>query len=448
MHNARKTIVVIDDDRLFCDAVSEYLGSDVFEVLCTHTAADGLSLCARMKVDVVMLDQKLPDGDGHALCPSILSHNDRTKIIFMTAYPSFENAIAAIRNGAYDYLSKPFEPEQVRLAIERSLRTIELENIEQFEQYKNSIESKDAVLIGDHRSMLELRALVGLAAASDAPVLITGETGTGKTIVARAIHYAGGTKGAPFVSINCSSLPENLVEAELFGSEKGAFTGAVTKRGIFEMAEGGTLLLDEIGEMPLHLQSKLLSVLEDKKIRRLGGGAARPISVRIIAATNKDMEQALKMKAFRADLFYRLSVVRIHIPPLRDRRQDIAALCRYFIEQMAGDRDFTVADSEHAALSEYNWPGNVRELKNVLERAILLQEGPGLRPSQVLGETFAPPVSSALERKTDFATLEEVERRHIACALEVHSGNYSRTARSLGISLSTLRRKVKGYGLK
>jgi DNA-binding NtrC family response regulator len=447
MHNARKTILVIDDDRLLCDAVSEYLRSDTVEVLRTHSAADGLAFCARKKVDVVLLDQKLPDGDGHALCPSILNHNDQTKIIFITAYPSFDNALAAIRNGAYDYLSKPFELDQLRLTIEHALRTIELEGVEQLQKYRSSKESEEAVLIGGHGAMAELRNMVRLAASTDAPVLVTGETGTGKTIVARAIHYGGAPSAAPFISLNCSSLPENLIEGELFGSEKGAFTGAVTKKGIFEMAEGGTLLLDEIGEMPLHLQSKLLSVLEDKKIRRLGGETIRPVDVRVIAATNKDLDNALTMKTFREDLYYRLSVLRIHIPPLRERKEDIPELCKYFVKKMAREEELNIPDSEMPLLSDYHWPGNVRELKNILERAVLLQRGPLLSPSELLGKNSCSgePIH---KRSVDLLPLSEVERGHITYALRLHSDNYTKTARSLGISLSTLRRKVKEYGLK
>ncbi len=448
VHSARKVILVIDDDRLFCDAVSDYLRSDALEVLKAHTGADALDLCACRKLDIVLLDQKLPDGNGYSFCPGILKHNDQVKIIFITAYPSFENAVTAIRNGAYDYLSKPLDMDALRLVIEHSLRTIELEKVEQLQKYWNAKESEGTVIVGGNGSLSEVQRLIEVAAGSDAPVLITGETGTGKTAVAKAIHYNAPINSAPFVGINCASLPEHLVEVELFGCEKGAFTGAVTKKGIFEVAEGGTLLLDEIGEMPIHLQPKLLGVLEDRKVRRLGSETLRPIDVRIIAATNKDLGLALEKKTFREDLYYRLSVIRIHVPPLRERREDIPLLCEHFIEEMAKDRDIRIQEAEMEILKDYAWPGNVRELKNILERAVLLERGTELRPSKLLGETLVRSAETSPDKTAKLVTLKEVENRYLKYAFETLSRNYTRTARSLGISLSTLKKKVKEYGLK
>jgi transcriptional regulator with PAS, ATPase and Fis domain len=292
--------------------------------------------------------------------------------------------------------------------------------------------------------------LVDLAAAADAPVLITGETGTGKSVVARSIHYKDPSHKKVFICLNCASLPENLIEAELFGCEKGAFTGAVAARkGIFELAEGGTLFLDEIGAMPLHLQSKLLGVLEEKKIRRIGGESIKPVDVRIIAASNTDLENAIEQGAFREDLYYRLSVIRIHIPPLRDRREDIPELCGYFIHTMAPERHVDLPDSELARLMDYEWPGNVRELKNVLERSLILQKGTALRPSEFLNVDFSASSASSYSapRGNGVSSLEEVEREHIRHALDAFAGNYTRTARALGISLSTLKRKLRSYGL-
>ena len=258
-----RTFLVIDDDKVFCDAVKDYFSSKTVEVLTAHSGSGGLAVCSQRKVDVVLLDQKLPDVQGHTLCPSILKQNDQTKIVFITAYPSFDNAVEAIKLGAYDYLSKPFELEQLGLAIEKAFRTLDLETVEQFEKYRSQKESEEAVIIGGDGGLSEILQLVDLAASSEAPVLITGETGTGKDLVARTIHYRSPFRRAAFIEINCAAFPESLIEAELFGHEKGAFTGAVTsKKGVFEMAEGGTLLLNEIGEMPLNLQSKLLSVLE------------------------------------------------------------------------------------------------------------------------------------------------------------------------------------------
>jgi DNA-binding NtrC family response regulator len=445
----KKKLLIIDDDRIFCETVKDYLTGDTLEVLTAHTAREGLDACSGRKVDVVLLDQNLPDGEGHTLCPAILKYNDQTKIIFATAYPSFENAVKALKAGANDYLSKPFELEELNLAVSRAFRTLELEQVEQVQNYQAAKAGGEAVIIGEG-CLAETVRLVERAATSASPVLITGETGTGKTLIAKVIHYKSAASKAPFISINCAALPENLIEAELFGYEKGAFTSAITaKRGIFEMAEGGTLFLDEIGEMPPHLQTKLLSVIEDKQVRRLGSESVRPVNVRVVAATGIDLEQGLG-KTFRKDLYYRLSVIRIHIPPLRERRECIPLLCDHLLRQLTG-REIKINDHELSRLKTYDWPGNVRELKNILERAVILQSGSELLPSELLGKTndrdhrgTDAPSSS---REGDIATLEEIEKNHIQHALNSLSGNITRTAKVLGISLSTLKRKIKDYDL-
>lgn len=441
----------MDDDRTFCHAVRDYLNSGMIEVLCVHTAADCLDVCSRTKVDVVLLDQKLPDKEGHTLCPSILKFNEQAKIIFTTAYPSFENAVKAIRAGAYDYLSKPFELEELRLAVNQALRILDLEKVEQLQNFKNEREIEETVLVGGRGGLEEIQRMVDVAAFVDAPVLITGETGAGKNVVARSIHFTGPLKKAPFISMNCSAIPENLIEAELFGYAKGAFTGATAERkGIFEMAEGGTLFLDEIGEMPMHLQSKLLGVLEDKKIKRLGADSIRQVDVRIIAATSIDLEGAITRSTFRKDLYYRLSVVKIHIPPLRERRTDIPELCTYLIKKIGRGREVSLSDREMKRLMEYDWPGNVRELKNILERAVILQKGPDIRPSDLLcpiSGVSVLPVRKNVDENGHPVTLGGMEEGHIRNVLSGFSGNYTRTAKALGISLTTLKRKLKRYGL-
>ena len=439
-HKVKKTLLVIDDDRVFGEAVRDYLSSDAVEVLLAHKAADGLTLCSLRKIDVVVLDQQLPDGEGHTLSPEILKFNEQTKIIFSTAYPSFENAVRAIRSGAYDYLSKPYDLEELALAVKQALRTLELEKVEQVMVYQSKHEKEGVVIIGG-QGLADVLQLIEIAAFTDSPVLITGETGTGKNIVAKSVHYKSKADKAPFISINCASLPENLIEAELFGYEKGAFTGAMNaKKGLFEMAEGGTLFLDEIGEMPMHLQSKLLSAIEDRAIRRLGGTTAKPVNVRIMAATNHELELTLG-KSFRKDLYYRLSVILIHLPPLRDRTGDIPALCTHLLKSITG-HSLEVPERELVQLMKYDWPGNVRELRNILERAVLLQKGAVIEPSELLGE----PVHSSFgetQNGEDLHTLEEVENRHIRLVLDRFSSNYTRAAKALGISLSTLKRKLK-----
>jgi DNA-binding NtrC family response regulator len=445
----KKTLLVIDDEKVFCNNVRDYLESDRLEVLTAHTGAEGLSVCASKKVDVVLLDQKLPDGEGHSLAPAILEKNEQAKIIFITAYPSFENAVAAVRLGAHDYLSKPFDIDELKLTVENTLRTLDLERVEQVQIYARNKDREASVVVGSSDGFADVVRLVDSAAAMDAPVLITGETGTGKNLIAKTIHYRGPLAQSAFVSINCAALPENLIEAELFGHEKGAFTGASgAKKGLFEIAEGGTIFLDEIGDMPLHLQSKLLSVLEDKTLRRIGSTAVTPVNVRIVAATNADLESALG-KTFRKDLYYRLSVVRIHIPPLREHREDIPSLCGYLLSQIAKGRHVEIPDAEIEKLKEYEWPGNVRELRNILERALFLQKGEVLEPSRLLAKQPvaakpAPQASSPAEVKS----LAQVEQEFIQCTLSALSGNLTQTAKALGISISTLKRKLKEYGLK
>ncbi len=449
---SRKILLVIDDEKVFCDTVKDYLESDSLEVLAAHSGAEGLEVCAGRKVDVVLLDQKLPDGEGHALAPSLLERNEQAKIIFITAFPSFENAVKAVRSGAHDYLSKPFDPEELKLTVGNALRTLDLERVEQLHRYEREKEREEAVIVGREGGLAEVARLVEAAAGTDAPLLITGETGTGKNLVAKAVHYKSPFSRGAFIGINCAALPESLIEAELFGHEKGAFTGAVAaKKGVFEMADGGTLFLDEIGEMPFHLQSKLLSAIEDKMVRRIGGTAAKQVDARVIAATNTELEQTLG-KTFRKDLYFRLSVVRIHIPPLRERRGDIPALCSYLVKNIGRGREVRLADSEVSKLANYDWPGNVRELKNVLERAMFVRKGAELQPSLLLEKTGSGVVTKTAPGRNNegagIKTLEESEKELIRSAFAQLSGNLTRTAKALGISLSTLKRKIKEYGLK
>ncbi len=443
-----KTLLVIDDDKLLCDTISRSVSHPDLKILTAHRGHQGIDICRNEQVDAVLLDQKLPDANGVDLCHTIMQSNDRTKIIFITAYPSFSNAVEAIKAGAYDYLSKPFELDALNLALSKAMRTIELEQFEQVSQYKYRVESRQTMLIGDRQGLKKIQGLIDLAAASNSPVLITGETGTGKSLVAKAIHYSSQKPETPFIDINCAALAENLIEAELFGYEKGAFTGAVTaSKGIFEMAENGTLFLDEIGEIPKHLQSKLLGVLDDKKIRRIGSQSLKPVNVRILAATNANLEDGIKKNLFRQDLYYRLSVIRIHIPPLRKRIEDLPLLTSHFVSQITKDRSISIPEEEIEAMSGYPWPGNVRELRNIIERAVLLRKDNHIRPSQLLepvppSPPFPQTPSPQIAPKMDL-TLKEMEEAHIQHTLARLSYNYSQTARVLGISRSTLMRKIK-----
>ncbi|MFA5354617.1 MAG: sigma-54 dependent transcriptional regulator [Thermodesulfovibrionales bacterium] len=445
MLNKKRTLLIIDDDTLFCDAMLEHF-SPRMNVFTAHTGKAGMQVCSEKRVDLVLLDQNLPDCEGYTLCPSILHYNEQTKIVFISAHPSFENAVNAVRSGAYDYLSKPLELEELTLTIDNALKTLALEKAVQIEDYKNRRKGEEAVLTG--KGLAEVLTLIDRAAAVDAPILITGETGTGKNVLARTIHNRSPLDKEAFISVNCAALPENLIEAELFGHEKGAFTGATSvRRGVFEMAEGGTLFLDEIGEMPLHLQSKLLSVLEDKRIKRLGGETSRPVDVRIIAATNAEIEGLLG-KSFRADLYYRLSVVRIHIPSLRERKEDIPDLCAFFLKHLAPGEELAIPGAEMERLMGYDWPGNVRELKNIIERAFILRREGELRPSELISHSRPSPYPNGAGTETAVIPLHEVEKKHILRAFHSLSENLSRTAQALDISLSTLKRKLKDYGVK
>jgi DNA-binding NtrC family response regulator len=454
MNAIEKQLLIIDDDRLLCDAVREAVVALNVEVTVAHCAADGLALCKSKSIDIVLLDQKLPDADGMDYCEPILKCRDHTKIIFITAYPSFENAVQAIKIGAYDYLSKPFEVGELRLAVTQAIRTLDLEQIEQVQQYKSKQESDHTILVGHQGGLRQVRRLVDLAAGNHAPVLITGETGTGKTLAAKAVHYSAGNTGLPFIGVNCAAIPENLMEAELFGYEKGAFTGAVAaKKGIFEMAAGGTLFLDEIGEIPRHLQSKLLGVLDDHQIKRLGGQSFKPVQVRVVAATNADLEKAIQGGQFREDLFYRLGVVRIHVPALRERIGDLPDLCHHFIHKIAPDHPVVLDPSELLAMSQYAWPGNVRELRNVIERAILVRQGRRIHPSHLLGTDGAAVHATNHSNTKPYGsesvimTLKELEADHICRTLNRLDNNYTHTAKALGVSRSTLMRKIKSFQL-
>jgi len=456
-----KTLLIVDDDPVFSKYISRYLSEHGLEILAAHTGKEALSLCSRHWVDLVLLDQRLPDIKGVELCKSFLAHNDQCKIIFITAYPSFDNAVSAIKEGAYDYLSKPFELEQLELILDHALRALSLERVEQVQQYQSLRESQETVLIGRHKGLAEVQEFVNVAASYSTPVLITGETGSGKGLVARSIHFSGRYQSGPFISVNCAALSANLIESELFGHEKGAFTGAQeAKKGVFEMAGGGTLFLDEIGTLPLYLQSKLLGVLDAKEIRRVGGESAKPVDVRIVAATNMDIEEAVKNQTFREDLYFRLNVLRIHVPPLRDRLYDIPELCHHFARQISKDSRTVLPEEELEKMKNYSWPGNVRELQNVIERAFILRKTHKLYPSELLetaknsnksivsvsADTSPADPGDETERAS-LVTLPEMEKHHIRRTLEAYAGNRSQAAQSLGIARATLLRKIKTYNL-
>lgn len=437
-----RAVLVVDDDRLLGTVIRDALKPAGLVVTPVHDAAAAREAVARLTFDVIILDQCLPDGEGATLCSELLRANEHAKIIFITAFPSYEHAVKALRAGAWDYLNKPFELDELVRSVQRALGTARLERAERLDALQ-----RGAALVSrtDRAALTAAHDLVRAAAPTDASVLITGETGTGKNRVARLIHQLSQRHAGPWVALNCAALPEQLIEAELFGWERGAFTGAEGAReGLLELAAGGTLLLDEIGEMPLQMQSKLLSVLEDCEFRTLGGRQARRTDVRVIAATNADIDERVAAKQFRADLFYRLNVVRIALPPLRERVGDLPGLCEDLLARLTpGATPPPLGPHELARLAAYPWPGNVRELRNVLERSLILHREV-LRPSEFLAPGSLPPQRDALfPDDGEDPTLEQMERRLMQRALVRSQGNLSEAARALGISLSTLKRRVK-----
>lgn len=440
----KATILLVDDDSLLCDALKEYLERDGYYVLIANTLHGAMDHCTRESIDLVLLDEKLPDGDGSAACSDIIHHNPGVKILFITGYPSFEHALCALRQGAHDYLAKPFELEHLLLVMTRLLQVSRLEHLERVETYRTDNDQRRTMLVGGSKAMEGIRSSIALAAQSDVPVLVTGETGTGKTVVARAVHLASHRRQNAFLSISCANLPENLVEAELFGWEKGAYTGAVQARGgLFEFANGGTVFLDEIGDMPLSLQPKLLTVLDDGEVRRVGGVRTKRLNVRVIAATNVDLRRATDVGAFRRDLYFRLNVLEIAIPPLREHPEDIPALCDHFL-RMKCHRDNVrqLAAEEYERLVDHNWPGNIRELHNVIERS-WITDASELRPSRFLDKTHARtegPAAEQLDSTTLYpresnTRLASLEKGHIRETLAACDGNRTRAAALLGVSL-------------
>jgi DNA-binding NtrC family response regulator len=413
---------------------------------------------------VVLSDLRLPDGDGFGVLNAAKDADPQLPVIVMTAFGGIQDAVTAMKAGAMDFLAKPVDPDHLLLLVERALAQRRL--ISEYMLLKEELAARRGAptIIGEAASMRQLSLAVQRAAATDATVLIEGESGTGKELFARAVHALSERANGPFVAINCAAIPEGLLEAELFGYERGAFTGAVQRKlGKFEMANRGTLFLDEIGDLPLPLQAKILRVLEDKRFERVGGTQSLQVDVRVVAATNRQLKAAVAARQFREDLYFRLSVFPIDIPPLRDRGGDIEILARHFIERFCRDvkkRPMQLADGALDALLRYRWPGNVRELQNCIERAVILADGDTIHPRHlnlsfheaVNGEALADPwaavdVSGTLADATR-RVLIEVERRKIVAALAETGGQKPKAADQLGVSYKTLLQKMKDLKLE
>jgi len=442
-------ILIIDDDEFVTESLSEFLSMNEYNSIIAQTGETGLKHFEMYHPPIVLLDQELPDKRGLDVCRDILELDPFVKIIFITAHASIRYAVDAMQTGAFNYLPKPFSLEELLISIQMASKSLQLEGKLKAQEYENKRKRTGAQLIGRSEATEQLRSQINLAAASDSPVLITGETGVGKNLIAKEIHRRQNER-EPYLTINCSAIPENLIESEYFGHEKGTFTGADARReGIFELADGGTLVLDEIGDIPYHLQSKLLSVLEEKQVRRIGSAHPIDVDVRIIALTNRDLAQAIQEKNFREDLYYRLAVIHIKVPTLRQHMEDIPELARYFSTNFCGG-EVTISHGQLERLKTYSWPGNVRELRNIIERASLLRQGNEIRPAELLG-TSGPDcgevncVEMASLAADAIRPLDEVIRHHIMGALRACGGNKSQTAKQLGLSLSTLKRRLRSY---
>ena len=448
----KSSILLIDDDDSLRRVMEFTLTEAGHRVNAVSSGEEGLSLFEKDGFDAVITDITMPGMNGMQVLEKIRDQDNRVPVIVITAYGTIESAVDAMKKGAFDYITKPFNRDELRITLDTALRMRRLEKENQELRTVVNDRYRFDSIVGTSEKLRELLDMAGRVAASEASVLITGESGTGKELLARGIHFNSSRAEGPFVAVNCAAIPENLIESELFGHVKGAFTGAVRDReGKFELAAGGTLFLDEIGDLRIDLQAKILRALQERQVDRVGGRHPLSVDVRIIAATNKDVELAVKEGAFREDLYYRLSVITLHLPPLRERREDVAVLADHFLKKFNPDTAVRIAPDAATALSSYGWPGNVRELENVIQRATVLKRGETITAQDLpdkLKKEKMNVESIILNLPEDGISLEELEKSLIVKALEKQKGNQTRAAEYLGITRPTLIYRMEKYGIK
>jgi DNA-binding NtrC family response regulator len=470
-------IIVLEDDLIVRKHLETLLRQRRYDVACADNIAAAEELLGRDTWDLIFVDVRLPDGEGTELLKKLQLRPQKPLVVMVTGFASVESAVSCMRDGAFDYLIKPFSGDTIDFTLKKAEEFTRLLRVNQYLSNEDD-ELTGYEMLGRSPAMEQLRQLIRKVARTQATVLIQGESGTGKELVARAIYKSSPRASAAFIKVNCAAIPENLIESEFFGHEKGAFTGALTKReGRFELAHGGTILLDEISEISSQVQAKLLRVLQERELERVGGNRTIKVDVRVIATTNRNLEQSVDRKEFRQDLFFRLNVVPVITPPLRDRSEDILYLAEQFMHRMSrkhGVRVGGISQECAATLKNHSWPGNVRELQNVIERAVILcgegeeiqSEHLGFAPRERMeikvletrSETmapapaFAPPASSAsapasAPAANPLLSLSEIEKQHILRVLETCGGNRTHASKHLGISIRTLRNKLNDYGL-
>ena len=453
-----ETILIVDDEKNYPPILSAVLEEEGFETLTANSGEQALEMLTHSEIDLVLTDMKMPSMDGIQLLDKIKTKDADLPVIMMTAHGTVEKAVEAMQKGAYNYILKPFENESLVLYVNKAISLFRV--VKENRQLREAVESQFSFgnIIGKSKEMRDIFETIRKVAPASATVLIEGESGTGKELVAKSIHFNSPRRNRPFIAVNCSALAETLLESELFGHERGAFTGAVAmKKGRFELADGGTLFLDEIGELSADLQVKLLRVLQDRVFERVGGVKPIEVDIRLIAATNKNLKAEVQKQRFREDLFYRLNVVPLVLPRLRERREDIHLLVHHFIAKYAADRDpdnpiSSVTQEVERLFYDYSWPGNVRELENVIERAMVLCSGDKIRVAD-LPKDFKDSVYNMLhldgipaEAKLD-DTLAEIEKKMIERALKLSNNVQSKAAKLLGIGKSGLNWKIKKYNL-